>query len=226
MACVYKYISADWLIKDLLGDKEQLYFAYRKELNDPFELVGGINVINIDKSGRRVDNPGYNTDENKWFEGEKDKMSMFCCSAVFDDITMWGYYAEGHKGCCLELDPTADGDFFDLIQAVLYNDERPSIDHNPRKEAGIRINDVVYHKASCWVHEKEYRIVKPNQHGLFDIKPEAIKAIIFGCMMDDNTRTDIIKRLNDKKCFEHVKLKQAEPDKTYFILNFIDIDRK
>lgn len=223
---VYKYIKTDWLIKDLLGDGEQLYFAPRTALNDPFELVGGINVEYFDKSGRKVVVPDYNKAQNETFEQVKDKIGIFCCSAVCDDITMWAYYADSHKGCCIELDTEADPDFFNAMDAVSYSDKKPSIDHNPRKGPDIRINDVVYHKASCWVHEKEYRVVRLSDQGPVDIKPEAIKTIIFGCMMDKSTRTDIINRLNGKPCFSHVELKQAVPDNTYFKLKFRDIDRK
>ena len=155
---LYKYISAEWLKEDLLGDKEQLYFASRKELNDPFELVGEIKVVS--SSIWHVAAKDVQNFLNKLSEGVKDKIGVFCCSAVCDDITMWGYYADGHKGCCLELDQTADPDFFHGIKAVSYNNVRPSAAYDPSKPVGVPINDFLFHKASCWVHEKEYRIVR------------------------------------------------------------------
>lgn len=90
-----------------------------------------------------------------------------CFSEVNDSILMWSYYADKHKGVCLEYTPTEldlekeeEKQLFDSLQKVFYSETQ----YNQTKyfSSPKDINNVFFNKAQCWAHEQEWRIVLEN----------------------------------------------------------------
>lgn len=87
-----------------------------------------------------------------------------CFSEVNDSILMWSYYANKHKGVCLEYDPNLLNDgtkenqnLLDSIQKVQYSETQYN---NPKYfRSAEDINNIFFTKALCWAHEQEWRFV-------------------------------------------------------------------
>lgn len=87
-----------------------------------------------------------------------------CFSEVNDSILMWSYYANKHKGVCLEYDPTLldngieeNQNLLNAIQKVQYSETQYN---NPKYfRSADDINNVFFTKALCWTHEQEWRFV-------------------------------------------------------------------
>lgn len=97
---------------------------------------------------------------------------VFSMSAGWDIPQMWSYYADSHRGFCLELSglPQTDTDF--LFERVNYADKRPQVvlddvisleDGSQRSKRSLAM--IYCEKSNAWSEEDEYRIVSRNTHG-------------------------------------------------------------
>lgn len=87
-----------------------------------------------------------------------------CFSEVNDSILMWAYYADGHKGVCLEYTPQdLDLDnpeyeaIFNGLRKVYYSETQYNKMEYIHSENDV--NSVFFNKALCWAHEQEWRLV-------------------------------------------------------------------
>ncbi len=120
---------------------------------------------------------------------EKQKEIMFytrglaCFSEKVDDILMWGHYADGHHGFCLEFDTSYEP--FLKAFPVTYSDTFPTL--NP---VDILVRRMYIHllknsttKASEWSYEKEWRIFHEEGDKEYFVDVKALTGIYFGCRM-------------------------------------------
>ena len=87
-----------------------------------------------------------------------------CFSEVNDSILMWAYYADGHKGVCLEYTPSElDLDnpeyeaIFNGLRKVYYSETQYNKMDFIHSENDV--NSLFFNKALCWAHEQEWRLV-------------------------------------------------------------------
>ena len=87
-----------------------------------------------------------------------------CFSEVNDSILMWAYYANCHKGVCLEYTPYAldmtNPDYkslFDGIGKVYYSQHQ--YNNSQMLYSPDNLDDIFFNKAQCWAHEQEWRLV-------------------------------------------------------------------
>ena len=201
---LYKYRSISQL-KDFLFSG-QLYFADPCQFNDPYE---GKRSVKAKKRG-----------EDKIVDSELYLLNLgvFCCSSRNDSILMWSHYADSHKGCCIEFDITKDLDFFYGTHEVIYSTHYPQFPPDANAEVIIEpVTDAIFHKSKDWEYEKEYRVVKNAFVGLRDIKPEAIKTIIFGC--ECKQKDEIIHSLNRFDIYKHIEFKDAKRNINEYKIN-------
>lgn len=151
----------------------RLYGAVYKEMNDPME--GKFNTTGLIK---------------KDFEDiyKKLKTTRICSmltkqdSQTFpNDYLMWSHYADSHKGCCIEIQPTKQyNDGWQLIE-VKYQDNLPIID-TTKLDEGIR--SILSVKTPIWNSEHEVRAVKQYDESKFGTQSEyyhvKIVAVYFG----------------------------------------------
>lgn len=97
---------------------------------------------------------------------------VFSMSAGWDIPQMWSYYADSHRGFCLELSgfPETDSDF--LFERVNYADKRPQvvlddvINIEDGSQKSKRSLSMIYcEKSNAWSEEDEYRIVSRSTKG-------------------------------------------------------------
>lgn len=136
-------------------------------------------------------------------------MGICCFSTLDDNILLWSYYSDGHKGICLKFDTTEDVVVFKELVVVSYEKELRHYNHflDSKKSADYFIKP----KSLKWSHESEIRIVKTKYDIIenenkrtFKFRSQALKEIIFG----KNTPDCIIreyKQLCIKHNKEHVK---------------------
>lgn len=151
----------------------RLYGAVYKELNDPME--GKFNTTGLNK---------------KDFEDiyKKLKTTRICSMLTKqedqtfpNDYLMWSHYANSHKGCCIEIQPTKQyNDGWQLLE-VKYQDDLPLIDTTNLDE-GIR--NILSVKTPTWNTEHEVRAIKQYDENKFSTQSEyyhvKIVAVYFG----------------------------------------------
>ena len=151
----------------------RLYGAVYKELNDPME--GKFNTTGLIK---------------KDYEDiyKKLKTTRICSMLTKqedqtfpNDYLMWSHYANSHKGCCIEIQPTKQyNDGWQLLE-VKYQDDLPLINTTNLNE-GIR--SILSVKTPTWNTEHEVRAIKQYDENKFSTQSEyyhvKIVAVYFG----------------------------------------------
>ncbi len=100
---------------------------------------------------------------NQYLEIELRNMlndiGIYALSSRCDDLAMWAYYSDSHRGFCLQFDRSNTGPFY-WAQLVKYVNDYPVIDG---KKVALGDKDTMEkaltHKAKCWSHEKEWRLL-------------------------------------------------------------------
>ncbi len=224
--------------------EHSLFFATRKDFNDPFDCVvpsllqtpGTIvkrfaeefvdrkfpndppaeQLVKISKLMSVVALQGLQRD----VQNDVDQAGIACFSQVRDDILMWAHYADKHKGLCLEFDGSANCNFFGEAQPVKYEDFTPVPLGEDSTNAMERI---ILTKSKHWSYEREYRILRPNMAGRkLNYPVELLTGVIFGCMMHDHHRQLIKQWVNEGNC--RVVFFEAHPRAAEFGLDIVRID--
>lgn len=158
--------------------EQKIWFSSINKVNDPYEFKG----MYIDT--KKLKNNGY-TDENiclitYLFELTK-KFGITCLSAnTFDNLPMWAYYTNNHKGFCVEYDVTNKECIYEImyepelleITSILSNlyveIQKNIINLNTNNEMLDYYTTLfkyqLFLKHKSWEHEKEYRIVYPMKY--------------------------------------------------------------
>lgn len=79
-----------------------------------------------------------------------------CFSEINDSILMWSYYANKHKGICVEYDVSLLEDD-ELNQIIRKSITR--VTYSPLKANTKNSIESLFYKAEEWSHEREWRIV-------------------------------------------------------------------
>ena len=95
---------------------------------------------------------------------------------------MWAHYAHEHEGVCLKFDLLKDTKAFSSLHKIVYTTDYLNFNFITDPS---RVNDILTHKSVDWMYEKEYRVLKINEVGLGDVKPEALVEIAFGFRMSN-----------------------------------------
>ena len=87
-----------------------------------------------------------------------------CFSEINDSILMWAYYADGHKGVCLEYSPSEldleNPEYqavFQGLKKVYYSETQYNKTEYIHSQNDV--NATFFNKALCWAHEQEWRLV-------------------------------------------------------------------
>lgn len=168
-----KLIKFIWLdgsekddLKFLTLKNDEIWFAHKKSLNDPYEYKGML----IDKE--KLIKAGYPIKAIEKYQTifDLNDYGVTCLSSnSIDYLPMWAYYTNNHKGFCIEYEVIKK----DFIHKVVYEQERikvaslfieyiKAIISGQKKKADFYIKIFLQNffiKAKSWEHEKEYRIV-------------------------------------------------------------------
>jgi hypothetical protein len=235
-----------WVREILVEHK--LFFATRKDFNDPFDCVvpsllqipGTILKRSVEEFLDR-NFPGAAPAE--WAERRDQLMSVrslqglregiqngvdqagiACFCKVRDDILMWAHYADKHKGLCFEFDGSANCKFFGEAQPVEYRDFTAV----PLGDSMKIMERIILTKSKHWSYEREYRIVRPGivKPGMagqkLDYPVELLTGVIFGCMMQDKERQLVRQWAKEGNCC--VAIFEARPKASEFGVDIVRID--
>lgn len=92
---------------------------------------------------------------------------------------MWSFYADCHKGCCVEVEIEDD-----ILSEVEYIDDPITIDTHEIDELNTpqMIKAILTKKFKDWGFEKEIRVLTNNHY-----VPVTVKRILFGMRVNDNS---------------------------------------
>lgn len=215
---LYKYRSTQRLLQFLHDG--QLMFATAEKFNDPYECKQIIDTTIDEEQNECTHEPEQITKED--IEHVISSCGIFCCTTRYNNIPMWAHYADNHTGCCLELDVRKDLDFFCYPNQVFYDKIYPSSKYFEDRIAHTKqMKKALSHKSSAWSYEREWRVIKLGFHGLHQLNPKALKSIILG--IENKTEKEIRDALSANTAWSHVKLKKAEPSKTNYEINLIEL---
>lgn len=133
------------------------------------------------------------------------------------NLLMWGHYADGHRGFCLEFDGTVDP--FSTAMKVTYSSDFPKV--NPvnlfRDDAKFQdiIEPMMLTKARCWEYENEWRVLHAQANHAYTYPWSALKGIHLGASMPEVDIEIIALILRDSP----TKLFKAERSETAFVVN-------
>ncbi len=158
----------------------------------------------------------------------KRNVRISCFSKDPQNVAMWGYYANGHRGIVLEYYQQkikAINDYNSLLSEVSYHDSHPKpldLDYTNINKVQM---DVFLRKSKDWEHEQEVRnILNMNfvdKDGLAKMKENTIKSVIFGYRVDPNLVRKIVNIIHNKSL--DIKLKAIIQDKHVYKLKIEDV---
>lgn len=145
---------------------------------------------------------------------------VYSLSKDYKNELLWAYYANSHKGFCIEYDfnilkqyPCNEDNFFD----VKYSKNVPIINLGSIFDISILKKSLVT-KSLSWKHEDEIRILTPFQ-SRFTYFSRAVKSIYFGYRTDKNTIESIMEKLKGRG----IKYYQMAHKKDLYELERIEI---
>lgn len=235
--CLYKYRTID-SVKMLL-ENHSIYFSSYKQLNDPFESA--INLLTDYTPKQYYDsfifagmNPKIAKELTRQvFDGTIDgntiikqltkdvisSVGYFCMTTRPDNLLMWAHYADCHKGACLKFDILKDLDSFLVPVKVDYNSQYINFDC-----LSSNLLNVLRRKSPDWEYEDEYRIIKTDHQGLWQIKQDCLVEIIFGCRTSEEDK-QIVKSLASSSSFNNITYFYAKEKKDSYGLDIVKCNK-
>ena len=207
---LFKYRTIEECVNIL--ETSSLHFSTSSELRDPFEGKSVITCSDISILRKRMEykkqNQSYNTmpeplkyalaEMMKGFPDEyiirmnevavnhlAENTGILCLTGKPDDICMWAYYADSHKGVCLKLDLLAQPDLFCPISHVAYDKKYHQIDLSNNSDEAF-YTELMLKKSDMWKYEDEFRVLATHFSGNMPItNKNVINEIIFGYYTSD-----------------------------------------
>lgn len=168
----YKFRSLQNLRRFLdIVVNERLYAAGYGELNDPME---GAYLVDY-----------RNRDIIRLLRIKKDKTRICSLSKDYRHILLWSHYADGHKGCCIEVsmrDPGA------TLRDINYVSELQTVDR------AVDAEELLSYKSKSWEYEQEIRLFGRSKY-----RRVYLHQIIFGMRVSENDfrfYENLINRIN------------------------------
>lgn len=150
----YKFISLHNLRRFIdIVLNNRLYAAHYDELNDPMEgayitSVYNANIINLIKT-------------------RKYKTRICSLTKDYRHTLLWSHYADGHKGCCLEVSAINKRE---KLAEINYTTSLPEVGYEQMEG-----RQLLSHKSPIWRYEEEVRYFRKTS--FLNVK---IHRIIFG----------------------------------------------
>ncbi|MGR5287112.1 DUF2971 domain-containing protein [Vibrio maritimus] len=239
---LYKYRDMSRYTLEIFINK-QIFLPISSMFNDPFDAQ--IRPQDYIRE-LRINNPNIDQDAFKAqddFVTERLKhMGIYSLSRNHDNILMWSHYADSHRGLCIGFAPNlthhlSNYDYPIYLRDVLYEEKHPYFETLERKLSKSYYNsddefsntiecnlDLLFAgltiKHQCWNYEREVRLMA-EYTGLQDIKPSAIREIIFGLCMSEGDKSTIRSLLSTNE-WSHVKLKQAVKGQALLSIDIVD----
>ena len=248
---------------EAIFEKRELWYSAPKDFNDPFDCNLSLNCDGscdseiIEATSDMARKLGRNPSANelasvpemvkseqgialfsKWQKEYYVDSSVCCFSHLGDSIQMFSYYADDHKGVCVEFSfsvldmPTGISVAQQLFGSarivpleVCYQKKFSELNFFKLSALGPKIlaQNLIGTKAKGWGHEKEFRIFRRQlPAGAVPFAPKILKRVILGAKTGDKEMERIKGWL--KGWPTPVILSKAEADAKSFKLNIRDIE--
>jgi hypothetical protein len=202
---LYKYrpLATDLqaaMVKHVIVDSK-FYFAPPGAFCDPFEFQ-------VQHEGRRS-----RVYEGGWGDNAPS-VGLLSLSEKRDDILMWSFYADWHRGICMgfRVDPACP--FFSRIREVLYRDDMPG--SGERRASQTKFLARYLAKSRAWQHEREWRIIEEGAGGELRSYPtRSLCEIVLGCRIAKDREAQVRRWASG---LPHVAVKKAEVDPCRYAL--------
>ena len=200
---LYKYrslsgSSRDRTIKSI--SENEVYFASRSQFNDPLDCKLKVHSLS--------------TQEQAEIDSTLDATGMFCLSEVNDNPLMWSYYADSHKGVCIEYSTSENQLFGCDLTPVHYAKSYPKLSSADYPDSAY-VRKYLSTKSDHWEHEREWRIIY-DKLGVQIAPPEDLTAVILGCEVSSDDLGQILQAVNNRS--ERTAVHQASLDDRSFLL--------
>ncbi|MCF8372738.1 MAG: DUF2971 domain-containing protein [Bacteroidales bacterium] len=224
----YQFSDYNTALKEIIL-KCSLRFANPATFNDPFdcnELVFKIKhkdklVDEILKSWnhplnrgqkreliRKLDNP---LNIATILKKERERFKMSCFSKVYNEMLLWSFYADKHKGICVGFDfpPIYDNKF--ILASVEYLDKLEPIDGEAKVYETLLFWFTV--KLKKWEYEKEVRAIHKclttQDYEYVNYDKKFIKEVIFGCNVSTVQIKDAMHQIENSNIdFDKIEFKK------------------
>jgi hypothetical protein len=169
---------------------------FRPELNQQQREAEAAKIL---KAEKRHKDPTVLASAIKEAQQAFNNWGIFCLSASNDDILMWSYYANGHRGVCLGFAHRPARPFGPAFP-VVYSSEIPRVNYfTADHEELARANFLT--KALPWRHESEWRVIDRRRgRGIRQFPPESLIEVIMGSQMSKEDRKDIMTWIETLSC--------------------------
>jgi hypothetical protein len=109
-----------------------------------------------------------------------------CFSETPTDLLMWGHYANGHQGFCLEFDTSKEA-AFQKARKVEYRNDIPSLGIETFTQFDLeQAMKLLLTKAKCWQYEQEWRVLHNESDKSYGYERRSLTAIYFGAKMPED----------------------------------------
>lgn len=148
-----------------------------------------------------------------------EEIGVLCLSTERDHILMWSYYADCHKGICLQFDARAP--FLRGARPIGYEHRRELI--NPFRDHDEAMAEKTFlMKSRHWHYEGEWRVIRFEGPGLMTFEPAALTGVVLGAHASREAEGMV--RDWARKRHAPLRLMRAYPDQQEFRLHVRDLD--
>jgi len=133
-------------------------------------------------------------------------LRVLCFSAVEDAELMWTFYADQHRGICLEFESRAP--FFADVQRVVYAKQPsiPSLSWKRQRQA------LAFRKSRAWKFQQEWRIVRSQPDDSVEFPRSLLRRVILGYLFPESTYSHLKKILTEGGYQVQIDQMQRTPD--------------
>jgi hypothetical protein len=199
---LYKYRSlADWkFVLDIIAHR-RLYSASFLDLNDPME---GYYEYATDRETSHEYERFAET-----IEAARSGWRICSLSENERSTLMWSYYANGHTGVVIGVEPPRQSHGRRLERVMYDNTITVAQSDEPPEDIAVRI---LSQKLYSWSHEREQRVFSPT---LTPFIPVTIRELLIGCRAsrdDENLLRSVTEVLAPDVEIRRLKASELEPD--------------
>lgn len=218
-----------------------IYFATPKSFNDPFEFTfsqDNLDDVVLEMFSNMVESRNLKPDGEtvrqvkgqmkaallkSLLEKYDDMQSrgLCCFTGTNDNVLLWGHYANGHRGVCLEYDKA----LFETGKAieVRYSDTPPRLYAKGEEIDTERwFKEFVATKSIDWKYEQEVRLIHEKGNHRSHIAPNQIVRAYFGLETQKTDADSIARAL--RFIHPNIKFSVARRVDSKYRVRFEDVD--
>jgi hypothetical protein len=115
----------------------------------------------------------------------RHQSGVLCFAGDPRSLLMWSHYAENHEGVCLQFERIRDFPVLGHAVHVYYQEQFPKANWIVDFMKGV--GEMLLTKHNGWRYEEECRVTSiDNANRYLQVRPDALRAIIFGCRISES----------------------------------------